>query len=130
MKSKKGVALLLALFSLIIVSLLFLAFLEITTIDLQIASNHLNKNRAYYIAEAGIEYGVSILRGNKSGFSQVLEFPPSSGNTYNVTYSSVSGRITSIGTLVSGGQVTLEAQVSVLGPSVPYQVKIISLQEL
>jgi len=130
MKNRKAVALLLALFSLVIVSLLLFAFFEATTTDLQIANNHLSRSQAYYIAEAGIEYGVSVLRNSKANFSQVLEFPPGSGNTYSVTYSSVSGKITSIGSLASGGQVTLETKVAVLGASSPYQVKIISSQEL
>lgn len=130
MKNNKGVALLLALFTLMIISLLLMAFLEAATIDLQIIGNHLNKNQAYYIAEAGVEYGVSVLRNSKANFSQLLEFPVGSGNTYSVTYSSISGKITSIGRIVSGIAVNLEAKVSVLGAVAPYQVKIISSREL
>jgi Tfp pilus assembly protein PilV len=126
---KKGVALLLALLTLLIVSLLLVAFLEFTTIDLQITSNLLNRNQALYIADAGIEYAASRLRNNKNSFSQVIVFP-SAGNSYSVTYSNTSGIITSVGRLSSGEQVSLEAKVSVVGTSRPYRVKIIYWREL
>ena len=129
---KKGAALLLAIFSLIIISLLVTAFLEFTTIDLQIISNHLMRNQALYIADAGIEYAISQLRINKN-WKQTLrpiELPVGSGNTYDVTYSSVSGKINSKATLVSGQEVTLEAKVSVKTGASFYAVKIIYWREL
>ena len=130
MRNKKGVALLLALFTLVIISLLAVAFLETTTIDLQIVSNQLKRNQALYIADAGVEYAISRLKNSKSSFSQILAFPSGSGSTYNVTYPSSSGIITSIGKLTSGEQVTLEAKVSVTGASTPYSVKILYWREL
>ena len=129
---KKGAALLLAIFSLIIISLLVTAFLELTTIDLQIISNHLMRNQALYIADAGIEYAISQLRINKN-WKQTLrpiELPVGSGNTYDVTYSSVSGKINSKATLVSGQEITLEAKVSVKTGTPTYAVKIIYWREL
>lgn len=128
---KKGVALLLALFTLIIVSLLVVAFLELTTIDLQIVGNHLKRNQALYLADAGIEYGISCLKNSKLDFSfGPIELPLGSGNTYNVTYSQSSGKISSIGRLSSGEQVNLEVKVAVTGTSSPYKVKIIYYREL
>ena len=129
----KGVALLLALFTLLLVSLLVVAFYEVTTIDLQITSNHLKKNQALYIADAGIEYAISRLRNSRLDFSQGIEFPSGSGNNYNVNVTSlgISGKIIlSTGTLVSGQAVRLEAKVSVLGANPPYRVKIIYWREL
>ena len=120
----------LALFTLMIISLLGVAFLENTTIDLQIVSNQLKSNQALYIADAGVEYAVSRLRISKSSFSQVVTFPAGSGNTYNVTYSSSSGIITSTATLASGEGVTLEARVSLTGAVTPYSVKISYWREL
>jgi len=128
MNKKKGVALLLALLTLIIISLLMVAFLEVTTIDLQITSNHFNRNKALYIADAGVEYAVWRLKSSKANSSQLMEFPLGSGNTYNVTYNSVSATLTSVGRLISGEQVTVEAKVSVTG-SAPYTVKIIYWRE-
>ena len=125
----RGVALLLALFTLVIISLLAIAFLETTAIDLQIVSNQLNRNKALYIADAGIEDAVSRIRIRNRGFSnQVVQLPSGSGNTYNVTYVLASGIITSTGTLVSGGHVDLEAKVSVTGSS-PFTVKILYWRE-
>jgi type II secretory pathway component PulK len=129
---KKGAALLLAIFSLIIISLLVTAFLELTTIDLQIISNHLMRNQALYIADAGIEYAISQLRINKN-WKQTLrpiELPVGSGNTYDVTYSSVSGKINSMAKLASGQEITLEAKVSVKTGTPAYAVKIIYWREL
>ena len=129
--NKKGVALLLALFTLLIIALLVVAFLETTAIDLQIVSNQLKRNQALYIADAGVEYAVSRLKTSKSSFSTVpFIFPSGSGNTYRVTYVSSSGIITSTGTLASGESVTLEAKVSVTGSSRPFTVKILYWREL
>lgn len=126
----KGVALLLALLTLIIISLLVVAFLELTTIDLQIVSNHLSRNQALYIADAGVEYAVSNLRSSRNSFTTpLIVFPPSSANTYNMTYSNSSGIITSEARLSSGQRVTLAAKVSVVGNSPPYRVKIIYWSE-
>lgn len=130
MNNKRGVALLLALFTLLIISLLVVAFLEVTTSDLQIVSNHLNRNKALYIAEAGVEYAVSRLKTSKSDFTvNNVQLPAGSGNSYNVTYTSASGNITSKGSLALGGSITLEARASVTGSS-PYNVKIIYYREL
>ena len=130
---KKGVALLLALFTLSIASLLVVAFLELTTTDLQIVSNHNLRNQALYIADAGVEYAIYQLRNNKnwSGTGGTVELPSGSGNNYNVTCSNISGKITitSIGSLATGEQITLEVRASVTG-SIPYKVKIIYWREL
>ena len=129
--NKKGVALLLALFTLIIISLLLISFLELTTTDLQIVSNHLTRDEALYIADAGVEYAVSQLRNNKNWqvSNETTPFPSGSSNTYAVTYPVDSGIIRSTGRLITGGQVTLEVKVSVTG-NAPYKVKIIYYREL
>lgn len=130
MNNKRGVALLLALFTLLIISLLVVAFLEVTTSDLQIVSNHLNRNKALYIAEAGVEYAVSRLKTSKSDFTvNNVQLPAGSGDSYSVTYTSASGKITSKGSLALGGSITLEAKASATGSS-PYNVKIIYYSEL
>jgi len=131
MMNNKGVALLLALFTLLIIALLVVAFLETTTIDLQIVSNQLNRNKALYIADAGVEYAVSCLKSSKANVTYSAQLPLGSGDTYSVTYVSSSGIITSTGTLVSGESVKLEAKVSVTGAGtgIPYGVKILSWQE-
>ena len=131
MRDNKGVALLLALLTLFIVSLLVVALLQFSTIDLQIVSNHYLRNQALYMADAGVEYAISRLKNSKVDFSSGnIYLPSSSGHFYNVTYSLSSSKITSGGTLASGEQVSLEAKVSVTGASAPYQVKILHWREL
>jgi type II secretory pathway component PulK len=129
---KKAQALLLAIFSLILISLLVTAFLELTTIDLQIISNHLIKNRALYIADAGIEYAIAQLRINNNWKKtpRPIELPPGSSNTYDVTYSDVSGKINAKARLASGEEINLEAKVSIKGNAPAYNVKIIYWREL
>ena len=126
--NKKGVALLLALFTLLIIALLVVAFLETTTIDLQIVNNQLSRNKALYIADAGVECVVSCLKINKANVTYSAQLPSGSGDTYSVTYVSSSGIITSKGTLASGESVTLKAKVSVTGS--PFTVNILYWSEL
>jgi type II secretory pathway component PulK len=124
---QKGVALLLALFTLIIISLLVVAFLAITTTDLQIISNHLSRNQALYIADAGVEYAVARIRYNRSSFAvSQIAFPPGS---YNVTYTNTTGTVASNGTLSSGPVVRLQARISVVENGTLDTVRIISWRE-
>lgn len=130
MKDKKGAALLLALFTLFFISLLVVGFLQIVTSDLQIMHNHYLRNKALYIAEAGTEYAFSRIRRRNANFSTTRTFPAGSGNTYNVTYTRTSGRITSVGRLNSGEQASLETKVTVKGSSAPFKLKVIYWREL
>lgn len=129
MSDKRGVALLLALWTLIIVALLLVVALQLSTTDLQIISNHDLRTQSLFIADAGVEYAVSRLKNSKANFSQNMAFPAGSGHSYSVTYTSSSSTISSTGTLSSGEAVSLEAKVSVTG-SAPYQVKILSWREV
>ncbi|MFH0877012.1 MAG: hypothetical protein V1863_02135 [Candidatus Omnitrophota bacterium] len=129
MSTNKGVALLLALWTLAIVAMLLVVALQLSTTDLQIVANHELRARALYIADAGIEYAVSRLKNSKANFSQNMTFPAGSGHSYSVTYTSSSSTISSTGTLSSGEAVSLEVKVSVTG-SAPYQVKILSWREV
>lgn len=125
---KNGVALLLALLSLLIVSVVVVAFFTLSTIDLQISNNHYLRKKALYTAEAGVEHALSTLSGSKSAISQSVQFPSGSGNFYDVTYATSNSTITSIGRLASGERVTLVVKVGHLG-SAPYRVKILSWRE-
>jgi len=125
---KKGVALLLALLSLLIVSVVVVAFFVLSTIDLQISTNHYLRKEALYIAEAGVEYAISVLSGSKSAISQSVQFPSGSGHYYDVTYVTSNSTITSIGRLASGERVTLVVKVGHLG-SAPFKVKVLSWRE-
>jgi len=129
---RKGVALLLALFTLAIVSLLLGAFIELTTIDLQITNNLLKEARALYVAEGGAEV-VTLLLSLIDGYSTNMggfEVPPGSGNIALTTYPYNGPNIQSIGFVLDGGTilgaVIIIRKVYVLKSSYPYQVKTIN----
>jgi Tfp pilus assembly protein PilX len=93
----RGIALLLALFLMVIMSLIVVVFLDTVTIDRQITTNQVRAEQASFIAGAGIENAVYELRQDSgySGTGGAIEFPLGSGNTYNVTISGAT--ITSVG---------------------------------
>ena len=129
--NKKGVALLLALFTLTFVSMLVVTFIDITTSDLQITANHLARNKALYIADAGIEYVISrLITSRDPTLNSPTQLPSGSGNSYAVTYDRNSGIINAIGTLSSGERVILGVKVSVTGSNSPFKVRIINWKEL
>ncbi len=130
--SKRGVALLLALFVLVFVSMMVIIFLDVTTSDLQITNNHLKRTQALYLADAGVEYAVYRLRNSKKPNlpASATELPSGSGNTYQVTYDYNSGKIISLGRLASGETVRLEVKVSVTGSSKPFKVQTLYWKEI
>ena len=87
MNNEKGVALILALFTMLFLSLIVVAFLDALTIDQQITTNDIRTLEATYIADAGVEMAVYELRQDETyaGTGGDVEFPAGSGNTYNVT---------------------------------------------
>lgn len=134
LKEPCGAALVIALIIMSMLSLLTVSSLEMLTLNVQIANNHIHDLQALYIADAGIEDAIDRLRDDPSwdaGLSGV-EFPVSSGNTYTVTidnsgYPSVV--ITSSG-IVSNFQRSLEAQVEITGSSSPYSVTVAYWKEM
>lgn len=131
MQKRKGVALILALFSLLFISLLVVAFLDMTTIEQQIVTNRLRDLESTFIADAGVETAVFELRQNKgyNGTGGPLEFPSGSGNTYDVDVSVSTSTITSTGT-VGNFLRKLEVEFSLTGSSPPFTVEIDTWKEL
>jgi Tfp pilus assembly protein PilX len=131
---KKGVALVLAIFILVFISILVVALLNLLTSDLVITNNHLGRLKALYIAEAGVEHAISLLRTNGNQPISIigLTFPPGSISSYTVTYPEAgTTRI-----ILSTGQVdtnkftaTIEVRVSIKGTGSPYTVRIVSYKE-
>ena len=72
-KGNKGIALLLALFSLLFISLLVVAFLDTVTIDQQIATNQIKDMQASFLADAGVEYAVYKLKASNSYDTDTLD---------------------------------------------------------
>ena len=109
---RRGIALIIALFTLLFMSLLTVLFLDITGIDQQITTNYVRTMQADFLADAGIETAVYELTEDAAynGTGGEVEFPAGSGNTYNV---SISGNtITSVGT-AKGFSSTLEADFTI-----------------
>jgi Tfp pilus assembly protein PilX len=130
-KNKKAVALVLAIFILVFISILVVALLNLLTSDLVITANHLGRLNALYIAEAGVEDAISQLRINRNwtASNQTWTFPSGSSSSYTVTYGTT--RI-----IQSTGQVdnnkftaTIQARVTIKGTVSPYTVRIVSFQE-
>ncbi|MFQ5951833.1 MAG: hypothetical protein ACE5JK_00285 [Candidatus Omnitrophota bacterium] len=129
MKNKKGIALILVLFTLLFISLLVVAFVDLATIDQQIVTNQVRDLQTSFIADAGVETAVYELRQDSGygGTGGDVEFPAGSGNTYNVTVSG--STITSVGT-VSDFSRTIEVDFLIAGAGAPYTVRINTWKEL
>jgi Tfp pilus assembly protein PilX len=129
LKNKKAVALVLAIFILVFISILVVALLNLLTSDLVITANHLGRLEALYTAEAGVEDAISQLRTNINWTTASVIFPDGSNNSYTVTRPTGSRVITSIGNIDNKFAATIEARVSIQGTSSPYTVRIVSYKE-
>ena len=81
-RTERGVALPLALFALVMLSGLLLAFLSMAGMEPSIASNHTDVTRARYAAEAGIEWAFDNLTTVNTNWNTVLG-PPGNGTLVN-----------------------------------------------
>lgn len=63
---EKGMALIMALFTLLFVSLAVVMFVDTVTIEQTIATNHIKDIQAAYLADAGIEYAIIELKADAS----------------------------------------------------------------
>ena len=131
MKNKKGVALVLAMFILVFISMLVGAFLILLTSDLTIANNHLGRLKALYIAEAGVEHAISQLRTSVTWSANPYTeiFPTGSNNSYVVTRTAGSRVITSIGNIDNKFTAQIEARISIKSSSPKNIIKIVSFKE-
>jgi len=128
-KADGGAVLLLALFSMSLISFLSVAFLDITTIEQQITTNQIRETQAIQIAEAGIEqkiYEICYLSQNVWSKKLVDEFPKNSGHKYTVT---VDAGAFPLIVLTSAGKIgsfqkTVEAGVRIKGLPLSYSAAI------
>jgi Tfp pilus assembly protein PilX len=120
----KGVALLMTVMAVALLSALVMGILQINTEEIQVVQNQVYAAQALSIAEAGLNDAFSELREDSSwttGFSD----KPFSDGSYTV---SVSGAlpnltITSTGSSSQGFTARVEAEVTV-GTSQPYMIRI------
>jgi len=114
---EKGSALLLALIIMVMLTLIFIAALTTSVTDMDISKNMKEKTSSFYISEAGLEYGMGVLKNNPNmlnndSLMMLINANPTLGNgTYNVD---VTGTIP-YKTLTSAGNSTEgESQVQVM----------------
>ena len=89
MRDERGMGLVLALFVAMIASIMVVSTLEAMMVGLKIGENFHNELKAYYIAEAGVETAIRMLKEDVNwdeGFDGV-EFPPGSGGRFTVVLS-------------------------------------------
>ena len=79
-RNEKGVALPLALFALVMLSGLLLAFLSMSAMEPEIAANLGDVTRARYVAESGIEWAFDQLASNPN-WNQILLGPDNASGT-------------------------------------------------
>ena len=114
-RDETGVALPLALFALVMLSGLLLAFLSMAGMEPVIAENHVSSSRAFYIADAGIEHALDALQSPGSpplpqvGKPPLILFPGQAfgGGSYSVTVSQNADRtylLTSTGTYTNASR--------------------------
>jgi len=88
-RRKRGAALLVCIFVMLIVSSLVVFALDMDATEMAITRNTLDLSRALYLADAGVQHALGMVRADRSwraGFALPgVEFPPGSGAHYVVT---------------------------------------------
>lgn len=89
MSRRPAAALIICIFTMVIVSSMVVLIFEIETTELAITRNQLDLSKALYAADAGIQHALAMLRADRSwrsGFpSPGVVFPPGSSSSYVVT---------------------------------------------
>jgi len=105
-KNEKGMVLPLVLMFLAIIAILGTTAVIVTTTDLKIGSNYKASQQAFYVAEAGIQHAVNVLRaGSSNGFDDELLGSDGSSGTSD-------DGILSFGSSISFGDGTYAVQVT------------------
>jgi hypothetical protein len=90
---ERGSALLLALIIMVMLTLVFVAAITTSVTDMDISENVKEKTSSFYVAEAGLEYGMGVLKSNPDMLSNdslmmlINASPALGGGTYNVQVS-------------------------------------------
>lgn len=116
---RRSVALLISIFLMIIISSMVVLILDIEVTEMSITRNTIDLNKALYVADAGIQHSLGMLRANRTwrtGFpSPGVQFPPGSGNFYVVAIADGAGGevIVTSTSSVRGLTKTIRATISV-----------------
>ncbi len=85
-KNQKGAVLLIAVFIILLSSILVIGFLEVATTDIEIARNQKSDVIVTYIADAGVDAAIYDLLNAGEGNISRTEFPDTAqNNTYYTT---------------------------------------------
>ena len=102
--SERGIALLLALFALLLVTLLGLAMTTQAIIEMSISANERHATETLYVAEAGAVHAQGIIFNQNPDFTTVLQAGDGNSCTGDELATGVTDPITSI----AGGAMALE----------------------
>jgi Tfp pilus assembly protein PilX len=128
-----GVVLLATLYTALLMAVFIIGFIGLTAVDLNMTTNTVESQQAYYIAEAGVADAMAQMRQNgpMTDDTWTTTFPAGSSDQYTVTVSNSSGLIESEGqTSPLAFTRALEVSVSVSGSSAPYTVNIQQWKEV
>ena len=90
-RRRRGMAFMLALFVMVVVSMIVVTILDTQTLQYSSLRNSIDFDRARYLAEAGLHHALSVLEADfdssdTTGFSIAsTQFPAGSGNVYSAT---------------------------------------------
>ena len=91
----RGAALIVCIFAMVIVSSMVVLALDVATTEMSITRNTLDLSKALYVADAGIQHALAMLRSDRTwrdGFpSPGVEFPAGWGSGYVVTVADGAG---------------------------------------
>ncbi|MFH1847568.1 MAG: hypothetical protein ABH869_08475 [Candidatus Omnitrophota bacterium] len=125
LKNEKGAVLLIAVFIILLASILIIGFLEVAATDIEILRNHKNDVITMYIADAGIEAAIYDLLNGGDGNISRTEFPDTDDDNkfYTVTQTDKSGNVYTVESLGEYGdfQKTVEGRIRVTGNSAELQ---------
>ncbi len=96
--SRRGAALLTAMFVMVVTSMLVLMICDTQTIQYSALRNTIDYDRARYLAEAGVQHALALLEKDIDlrGTVPNTEFPAKSGEYYTVTVATGSGATVTI----------------------------------
>ncbi|MFC1762522.1 hypothetical protein ACFL6U_10635 [Planctomycetota bacterium] len=132
-RRQSGAILIATLFTALLMAVFIIGFIGLTAVDLNVSTNTVESQQAYYVAEAGVADALAQMRqsGPLANSSWTTTFPSGSSDQYTVTVSNSSGLIESVGqTSPLAFTRALEVSVSVSGSSAPYGVSIQEWKEV
>ena len=127
-RKNNGSVLLIAIFTIALLSAVVMGILQINTEEIQLMYNSINAARALAIAEAGLNDAFAQIRAD-SAWSAGLDNKSFDGGSYTVTVTGTSPNLTilSTGTSPQGFVARVQAEVT-LGVNSPYIIRIDKLR--